>query len=268
MAALKDHNGMMTPNRDRFVMQDAWDRASKSYLERRGNDVSAVSYGNLAPSDDELGLLGDLRGKRVLDIGCGGGHNAVACALAGATVVGVDLSATQLAAAKQLAQEHGVAIAWQQSDGRSLGEWNGKPFDLILAIQALPYVDDAVGMLRLARQCLRLGGRLIASIDHPIRNCFYDTEMAELSPYPVRSYDDEEPLLWNFGPGLPMQTHHRPLGQWIGWVIEAGFVLQQVIEAAAPLELQDELWPEDSPLAPLRAIPHTAILVANVVENS
>jgi hypothetical protein len=86
--------------------------------------------------------------------------------------------------------------------------------------------------------------------------------MEELSPYPVRNYFDEEPLLWNFGGDTPMQTHHYPLGQWLGWVVAAGFTLKQVIEAPAPPEVCDELWPEDSPLAPLRNLPHTAILVA------
>ena len=83
---------------DLITMQKAWDRASKVYLERRGHDVQTVSYGNLAPDEDALGLLGDLQGKRILDVGCGGGQNAVACALAGATVVGVDLSIAQLMA--------------------------------------------------------------------------------------------------------------------------------------------------------------------------
>jgi SAM-dependent methyltransferase len=267
MGVTNDHNGGMTSSdsaqkRDGFAMQAAWDRASKEYLARRGNDVRFVSYGNLAPSDDELGLLGDLRSQRVLDFGCGGGQNAVACALAGAKVVAVDLSEVQLMAARRLAQAHGVTIEWRHLDGLSLSAWQGESFDLLLATQVLPYVDDPAVMLRSGRKLLRPGGRIIVSIDHPLRNCFYDTEMEELSPYPVRSYNDQAPLLWNFEVGMPMQAHHQPLGQWMAWIVEAGLHLQQLIEALAPLELCNELWPEDSPLAPLRNIPHTAILVA------
>ncbi len=262
MATVKEHNGFMMRNSKHFSMQAAWDRASATYLERRGNDVAAIRYGNLAPSDDELGLLGNMRGLRVLDIGCGGGQSAVACALAGAEVVGVDLSAMQLAAAQALARQHGVAVDWRHVDGMNLGGMQGELFDLILTLQVLPYMDAPAAMLHASNRLLRPGGRLIISIDHPLRNCFYDAEMEELSPYPVRSYDDASPLLWNFAAGIPMQMYHYPLGKWLAWVVEAGLQVLQVVEASAPPDICDELWPEDSPLAPLRNIPHTAIIVA------
>jgi SAM-dependent methyltransferase len=263
MGVANEHNGCMGQN-DPFGMEEAWDRASETYLARRGKDVRAVSYGNLAPDDDAIGLLGDLRGQRVLDFGCGGGHNAVACALAGAEVVGIDISSTQLAAARVFAQEYGVKVEWQHGDSASLERWQGVPFDLVLAIQVIPYLDDPAGFLRLAGGLLRPGGRLIVSIDHPIRDCFVDMELDELSPYPVRNYFDQEPLVWKFAEGIPMQAHHRPLGQWVAWIVGAGLQLQGVIEAPAPQEVCDELWPEDSPLSPLRAIPHTAILIGEV----
>lgn len=263
MGGSNDHNVFMREGMSHFAMQAAWDHASETYLARRGDDVTSVSYGNLAPSEDEVGLLGDLRGVRVLDLGCGGGHNAVACARAGANVVGVDLSATQLVAAQALASEHGVTVEWHHAGRLDLANVQDAPFDLLLAIQALPYVDDPAALLRSASTLLRPGGRAIVSLDHPMRDCFFDTEMEELVPYPTRSYFDIEPLVWKFAPDLPMQSHHQPLGQWIAWVLEAGLTLERLIEAPAPQEMCDELWPEDSPLAPLRAIPHTAILVAH-----
>ena len=261
---MNQHNGCMCAQDEQFAMQEAWDRASDLYLARRGDDVGSVSYGNLAPTEAELALLGDLRGKRVLDIGCGGGHNAVACALAGAKVMGVDISSVQLAAAQRLAEEHGVSVEWLQKDGLARAGWAEHSFDLILAIQTLPYIRDAVTVIGSARQLLRPGGMLVVSLDHPLRNCFYDEEMEELSPFPVRGYDDDASMLWKFAADAPMQTYHYPLGVWISWLLEAGFALQRVIEASAPVDICDDLWPEDSPLAPLRNIPHTAILVASV----
>jgi hypothetical protein len=79
----------------------------------------------------------------------------------------------------------------------------------------------------------------------------------------VRSYFDTQPLLWNFAAEVPMQALHQPLGQWIEWVLKAGLHLQQLIEAPVPQALAAELWPEDSPLYPLRTLPHTAIFVAH-----
>lgn len=243
-------------------MEDAWDRASAHYLERRGGGVHAVSYGNLAPNDDELGLLGDLRGKRVLDFGCGGGHNAVACALAGASVVGIDISQVQLAAAQQLASRYGVEVTWRQGTVLQLGEWAAATFDLVLMIQVLPYMADAEAALREAGRLLQSGGKLVVSLDHPLRNCFYDGEIEEFSPYPARSYFDQGWLRWHFAPGVPMEAQARTLGAWISLIAGVGLTLEKLIEPPAPVEVCDELWPEDSPLAPLRNIPHTAILVA------
>lgn len=247
-------------------MQAAWDRASGEYLARRGSEVASVSYGNLAPGEGELLLLGNLEALRVLDIGCGGGHNAVACALRGAEVVGVDVSAKQLAAAAELARTNHVEVEWQQGDAEQLCGFAESSFDWVLAIQVLPYVDDPGKVLRCARSLLRPGGQLVVSFDHPLRNCFFDEEMQELSPYPLRPYQETALVHWNFAPDVPMRSWHRPLGAWTDLVMDAGLVVQRIVECDAPLDVQDELWPEDSPLAPLRNIPHTVIVVGRVAE--
>jgi SAM-dependent methyltransferase len=243
-----------------WEMREAWERASAVYLQRRGNDVKSISYGNLAPDEQKLGLLGDIHGKRLLDLGCGGGQNSVSCALAGAEVVGVDVSIAQLNAAALLANSHGVCVTWLCQDVAALGDEFRNIFDLVLAIQLLPYVDAPDGALRVAASCLRSGGTLVMSVDHPVRNCFYDAEMEELSPFPVRDYFDTTPVDWNFAEGVPMRTRHYPLHQWIDWALAAGLQIERLFEAPAPQEIAEELWPQDSALAPLHNIPHTLIM--------
>lgn len=250
----------MSDQAGEWEMGEAWERASAHYLQRRGDDVQSVSYGNLAPDELELGLLGDVQGKRLLDLGCGGGQNSVACALAGAEVVGVDASAAQLAAAATLAGSHGVQVSWRRQDVAALGNDFDNAFDIVLAIQLLPYLDAPGEALRVAASCLKPGGALVISIDHPVRNCFFDAEMEELSPFPVHDYFDTSPVEWNFAEGVPMRTRHFPLEQWLAWALAAGLRLERLVEAGAPQELADELWPQDSALSPLRNIPHTLIM--------
>lgn len=245
-----------------FDMARAWDRASAVYLARRDAPCDSLTYGSLAPSEAELRLLGDLRGRRVLDIGCGGGHNAIACARAGAIVAALDISAAQLAYARQLAARYAVDVTWLHAGAAAADQVVAPGCDLILAIHSLPYVQDLSAALAACRRLLAADGRLVISLDHPLRDCFVDEDDGDLSGFPVRDYFDRSPLAWRFAADLPMQAAHLPLSGWFQCLHEANLAITALVEPPVPHDVQDELWPLDSPLAPLRALPHTLILVA------
>ncbi|HXF64112.1 MAG TPA: class I SAM-dependent methyltransferase [Caldilineaceae bacterium] len=245
-----------------FEMAAAWERAAAAYQLRQPPFDGQITYGALAPTEAELKLLGDLAGRSVLDLGCGGGQNAVACALAGAEVTAVDLSAAQLAFGRELAAAHQVSVRFIQGDAANLARLVEPGLDLILAIQLFQYVEALAPALIACRDVLRPGGRLVISLDHPIRNCFYDAEEGEMVGYPARSYFATGPLAWSFEPGVLMHSYHRPLACWFASLREAGFSVEHVLEPPVPAPLLDELWPEDSPQAPLAALPHTLLLVA------
>ncbi len=244
-----------------FDMARAWDRASTCYLSLRGEECSAIAYGALAPDEAELRLLGDLRGVRVLDVGCGGGHNAVVCAAAGAEVTALDLSTRQLAAARDLAARRGQQVRFLHADISRAGDVIGSDYNLILATQVLAYVDDLSAALAVCHRALAAGGRLVASLDHPLRHCFMDLDAGDLASVPLRSYFDHAPLVWHFDDGAPMKARALPLGEWLDAFAQAGLRLQRLLEPATPAALADELWPHDSALAPLRLIPHTVICI-------
>src|SRR5690606_24281375 len=65
-----------------------WDRISAWYQREARSTTDAVQYLDSGPTDSELRLCGDVSGRRVLDLGCGGGQNAIAFARAGARVIG------------------------------------------------------------------------------------------------------------------------------------------------------------------------------------
>ena len=62
--------------------------------------TDVVTYGPDVAREDTLRLLGNVDGKRILDLGCGAGHNAIALARQGAKVIGVDESSDQVAEAR------------------------------------------------------------------------------------------------------------------------------------------------------------------------
>lgn len=84
---------------------------------------------------------GDVRGVRVLDVGCGGGYLAEVFARAGAVVSGVDLSASTIEAARRHAEAASLAIDYQVADARTL-PYPDATFDAVLSSDFLEHVSD------------------------------------------------------------------------------------------------------------------------------
>jgi SAM-dependent methyltransferase len=100
-----------------------------------------------------LSEVGDLRGKRVLELGCGEGGTSVLLAKRGASVFGIDLLDFRLDAARERATQHkvGNAVQFALMDGMQLG-FNDNTFDLVISKSVLVFTDHAV----IARECYRV----------------------------------------------------------------------------------------------------------------
>lgn len=244
-------------------MGAAWDRASAGYLAGYGFDDAVVNYGPWAPDEATLNLLGDVRGLAALDAGCGGGHNSVALARAGAGVTGLDGSGAQLHAARGRADAAGVTIRFVQGGIEEQTHAFVGTFDLILCNFVLHYVDEIAAALDNCSHWLRPGGRFVAAMDHPIRACFQDEVDDGLSIFPVRNYFDRAPVpLQLAGLTDPLPTRHRTVGEWTAQVVRSGLMLERLVEPQPPRAVLDEFWPEDGALSPLRMLPQVLIVMA------
>jgi SAM-dependent methyltransferase len=105
--------------------------------------------------------LGELKGRTLLDVGCGLGEAAVYFALLGAEVTATDLSPGMCAAARRLAGCNGVQIATHVSAAESLGLPADRKFDVIYTGNTLHHVDIAATMPRLLRH-LKPGGVFVS----------------------------------------------------------------------------------------------------------
>lgn len=248
--------------------QSAWNRASRFYQRNQPLSTAQVHYGPWAPTEDTLQLLGDLRGRHVLELGCGGGQSCVTMVKQGATVIGVDFSEAQLGhaqqlAAKQLTPELALKLRFIHGDAGRLSEIASESIDLVLSVNTFQYVADIARVLHECGRVLCREGQLICTVDHPLRTCFVDEEADELAIYPIRSYFNDEPMRWQFPEsGAWMVSYHHTLAEWIDLLTAAGLQLQRLLEPPPPTELADELWPLDGPLAELRHVPQTIIFVA------
>jgi 2-polyprenyl-3-methyl-5-hydroxy-6-metoxy-1,4-benzoquinol methylase len=162
-----------------------WDRYASAYqaAARFGTDV--VHYGPDVPTEASLRLLGDLKGRRVLDLGCGGGQAAIACARVGATVIGVDVSGEQLAIARRLAERDNVKIELRQGDLADLAFVQSDSIDLVLSTSVLEYVEDIGRVFRQCHRVLRVGAPLVFSTVHPVWRVVEGRSYFERAPVEV-----------------------------------------------------------------------------------
>ena len=116
---------------------------------------------NVARVDYLRDAFGGFGGKRVLDIGCGGGILAETLAAEGAVVTGIDPSEKSLAVAREHASRSGLAIDYRRGTAEELsGSGLEGTFDQVFAVDVLEHVDDLDRTLAAIAQVLAPGGAL------------------------------------------------------------------------------------------------------------
>ena len=105
--------------------------------------------------------MGDLRGKRVLDVGAGLGESSVYFALRGAHVTATDLSPAMVDTAVRLCRLHGVAIDGVVTPGEAL-DVPAESFDFVYVANTIHHVTDKAGLFAQVRRALKPGGQFFS----------------------------------------------------------------------------------------------------------
>jgi len=105
----------------------------------------------------------ELRGARVLDVGCGGGLLSEALAVAGASVTAIDLAPGLLKVARLHGLESGVTVDYRLVSVEALAAEAPASFDAITCMEMLEHVPDPGSVLRACAGLLKPGGRLFVS---------------------------------------------------------------------------------------------------------
>lgn len=104
-----------------------------------------------------------LNGKRVLDVGCGGGILSEAMAQKGAQVTGIDLAEKSLNVAKLHSLESGVAVDYQLVAVEKLAETQPERFDVVTCLEMLEHVPDPASVVQACARLVKPGGHVFFS---------------------------------------------------------------------------------------------------------
>jgi len=102
-------------------------------------------------------------GKRLVDVGCGGGILAEAMAQRGARVTGIDMGEAPLSVAKLHLLESGAAVEYRQSTAEQLAQEQPAAFDIVCCLEMLEHVPDPAAVIAACAALARPGGALYFS---------------------------------------------------------------------------------------------------------
>ena len=221
-------------------IKEYWEKASKDYQQVSKIPI-VIHYGNAAPFEDELQLLGDIKGKNVLDIGCGGAQCGIAMAKQGAKVIGIDISLEQLAFARELVEENKVDIQLFQGDIEKLPQIKSSSQDLVFSTWALLYVDDLKSCFSEVYRVLKRNGDFVAAVPHP----FFRT----VDPYTLKlreSYFEtgkiEEAEILDDGQELTSIVYKRTISEIVNTLLATGFSIERLIEPDSRVRYEKDPW--------------------------
>ncbi len=105
----------------------------------------------------------ELAGKRVLDVGCGGGLLAEAMARAGAEVTGIDVAAASLEVARLHLLESGAKVDYRQTTVEQLADEQAAGYDVVTCMEMLEHVPDPASVVDACARLVKPGGTVFLS---------------------------------------------------------------------------------------------------------
>jgi 2-polyprenyl-6-hydroxyphenyl methylase/3-demethylubiquinone-9 3-methyltransferase len=155
-------------------------------------------------------------GKRLVDVGCGGGILAEAMAQRGALVTGIDMGEAPLSVAKLHQLESGVEVEYRQSTAEQLAEEEGAVYDVVCCLEMLEHVPDPGAVISACAALAKPGGAL-----------YFSTINRNPKAFAFAIVGAEHILQL-----LPAGTHDyakfiKP-SELAGWMRDAGLVLQRM----------------------------------------
>ncbi|MGB1285536.1 MAG: class I SAM-dependent DNA methyltransferase [Aggregatilineales bacterium] len=211
-----------------------YDDFAEEYLafveQNLANTMSVLSIAR----NNLLAVTGDVNDLHICDLGCGEGHLSRTLAELGSNVIGIELSAMLLDAARERSRAY--QIDFVQDDAQALSTQSDEKFECVVSNLVLMDIPDLQAVYQSVYRILRPGGRFVFSIMHP---CFQTPETSleidendQFVSRRIMRYADEGRWYSENKSGIRGQVgaEHRMLSTYLNKALQTGFSLQNIKE--------------------------------------
>lgn len=218
---------------DEAMAREAWQASADGWIAAMGDRGDATRA--LLLDAPMLEMVGDVTGKRVLDVGCGEGRFCRMMTDRGARITGIDPTIPLL----------GIAATGEGLYARAVGEslpFADASFDLAVTYLTLIDIPDYRTAIREIFRVLAPGGKVAVANLNPFATtrpaAWYRNDAGEPLHVAVEDYFDEKATLLRWGK-INIYNWHRPMEAYMQAFLEAGFVLERFAEPRASLDVID-----------------------------
>jgi SAM-dependent methyltransferase len=170
---------------------------------------------------------------RILDVGCGEGQLSRRAARAGGWVVGVDITAAQLAAAGP----RGGDVRYGRASAAAL-PFAAASFDAVVICLTLEHLDPFEPAIHEVARVLVPGGRFVLFLNHPLLQApgsgWIDDHILEEQYWRIGPYLPDDVAMEEVAPGIRLPFMHRPLHRYVNEMAGVGLLVEHMDEPAPP----------------------------------
>ena len=216
-------------------IKEWWEKEAKSYQELCKIPID-IHYGPGSPNEKHLKLLGNIKDKKILEIGCGGAQCSIVFAKKGAKVTAIDIAEEQLRFAKSLAEKNKVNIEFYQGDAKNLGHIKSSSHDIVFSAFTFQFIDDLPKCFNEAKRVLKKKGLFVFSLCHPFYRVV-DPKTLKLQD----SYFNTGKCVDN-NTGSAFISYNHTISELHNALIESGFFVEQMLEPDSRKRYKDDPW--------------------------
>jgi ubiquinone/menaquinone biosynthesis C-methylase UbiE len=219
------------------INKDSWNKHAARYQKGVNFSFDRVDYGNATGlNESDLGLIGNVSGKKVLELGCGGANCGIALAKQGANVTCVDISEQQIQFARENAAREKVEIQFVVSDIEEVNLPEAE-YDVVISMAALGYIENIEKAFMKIKKMLKDKGLFVGSLPDAISTCITSRYLWN-DPPETHSYFYVGPTKWKWEDedDFEFVTYRRPISEYINMLTDMGFYIRKVYEFHQPPE--------------------------------